>query len=102
MLEQIREDIAHLKTRQETCRDQRIRRFWGEEITRLKKLEKLELKQLVAAIRQQPDLAERLDLIASVGGIGLQTAIAILIRLPEIGSLTREEVAALGGTCALR
>jgi len=97
MLEQIREDIAGLKTRLETCRDQRIRSFWKAEIARLKKLEKLELKQLVAAIRQHPDLAERLDLIASVGGIGLQTAVAILIRLPEIGSLTREEVAALVG-----
>jgi transposase len=97
MIEQIKEDIACFKTRLETCRDQRLRQFWKEEIARLKKLEKAELKQLIAVIRQYRDLAERLDLIASIDGIGLQTATAILVRLPEIGSLTREQVAALVG-----
>jgi transposase len=97
MIDQVKEDIACLKNRLETCRDQRIRCFWREEIARLKKLEKLELKRLVAAIRQYPDLAKRLALIASVGAVGLPTAVVILVRLPEIGQLTREEVAALAG-----
>jgi transposase len=97
MIEQIRKDIACFKTRLETCHDQRIREYWEQEIARLKKLETTAFKQLVAAIRQYPDLAERLDLIASVDGIGVPTAVAILVRLPEIGSLTREEVAALVG-----
>jgi transposase len=97
MIEQITDDVARLKTRLETCRNQRIRQVWKDEIARLSKLEKAELRQLVAAIRQHRDLAERLDLIASVDGIGLPTATAILVRLPEIGSLTREQVAALAG-----
>jgi transposase len=97
MIEQITDDVARLKTRLETCRDQRIRQVWKEEIARLSKLEKAELRQLVAAIRKHPDLAERLKLIASVDGIGLPTATAILVRLPEIGSLTRQQVAALAG-----
>jgi transposase len=97
MIEQIRQDVARLKTRLESCRDQRSRELWTNEIARLGKLEKAELKQLVAAIRQYPDLAERLDLIGSVDGIGLPTATAILVRLPEIGSLTRQQVAALAG-----
>jgi transposase len=97
MIDQVKEDIARFKTRLETCRDQRIRRLWKEEIARLEKLERVELKQLVATIRQHPDLAERLDLIASVDSVGLQTAVAILVRMPEIGQLTREEVAALAG-----
>src|SRR5258707_1286072 len=50
-----------------------------------------------ALARQYPDLAERLDLIHSVGGAGLPTAVAILVRMPEIGRLTREQVAALAG-----
>jgi transposase len=56
-----------------------------------------ELKQLVAAIRQYADLAERLDLIESVDGVGSKTAIAILVRMPEIGRVSREQAAALVG-----
>ena len=61
------------------------------------KRERAELKALVAAIRKHPDLAERLDLIYSVDGIGLPTAVAILVRMPEIGQITREQAAALAG-----
>ena len=97
MIEQITEDVARLKTRRESSRDARIARFWEEEIARLQQRLKAELAQLVAAIRRHRDLAERLDLIASVEGIGERTAVAILVRMPEIGTLTREQAAALAG-----
>lgn len=97
LIEQITDDIARIKTRRESCRDPRIRGLWKQEIARLNGLIKAELKQLVAAIRQHPDLAERLDLIASVDGVGLRTAVAILVRMPEIGRLSREQAAALVG-----
>ena len=71
--------------------------FWEEEIARLEKAEKAELKALEKAIRHHRDLAERLDLIESVDGIGMKTAILILVRIPEIGRLSREQVAALVG-----
>jgi transposase len=96
-IDQITEDIVRLKTRCESCRDERIQRYWREDIARLKKLQKSELKALVAEIRQHRDLAERLDLIASVDGIGLPTAVVILVRMPEIGRISREQVAALAG-----
>ena len=97
MIDQIGEDITKLKNRIETCRNERIRAVWKEDIARLAKRERTELKALVAAIRQYPDLAERLELIHSVGGAGLPTAVAILVRMPEIGQLTREQAAALAG-----
>jgi transposase len=97
MIDQISDDIARFKNRIETCRDVRIRQVWKEEIARLKKRERAELKALAAAIRRHPDLAERLDLIESVDGVGLKTAVAILVRMPEIGRLSREQVAALAG-----
>ena len=97
LIEQITEDIAHLKTRRESSRDQRIRHHWDDEIARLKKLLRIELKALIAALRQHRDLSVRLDLIASVDGIGPKTAVAILIRMPEIGRVTREQAAALAG-----
>jgi transposase len=97
MIEQLTEDVAHLKTRREACRDQRIRDFWKQEINRLKALLQSELKRLVAVIREHRDLSDRLDLIASVDGIGLRTAVAILVRMPEIGRVTREQAAAIAG-----
>jgi transposase len=97
MIEQLTEDVAHLKTRREACRNQRIRDFWKQEIDRLKRLLQAALKQLVAAIREHRDLASRLDLIASVDGVGLRTAVAILVRMPEIGRVTREQAAAIAG-----
>lgn len=97
LLDQIADIIAGYRNRCESCGDPRIRQLWKEEIARLKNLQRTELKRLVAAIRQHPDLAERLALINSVDGIGLSTAVAILVRMPEIGRITREQAAALAG-----
>jgi transposase len=97
MIDQIGEDITKLKNRIETCRNERICAVWKEDIARLAKRERAELKALVTAIRRYPDLAERLDLIHSVGGAGLLTAVGILVRMPEIGQLSREQAAALAG-----
>ena len=79
------------------ARDERYRQFWNDQIDDLKNKEKSELKKLVAAIRSHDDLARRLELIESVDGIGVPTAIAILVRMPEIGRVSRQEVAALAG-----
>jgi transposase len=97
MINQIGEDITLLKNRLETCRNERIQQVWKEDISRLAKRERTEFKALVAAIREHRDLAERLDLIYSVSGSGMPTAVAILVRMPEIGQLTREQAAALAG-----
>ena len=101
MIEQIGEDIALLKNRLETCRDPRIQQVWKEEIARLEKREKTELKALVAAIREHRDLAERLDLIYSVIGSGLPTAVAILVRMPEIGQHHPRAGRRAGRACSL-
>ena len=69
MIDQITDDIAKLKTRLESCRDPHIRQLWKEEIKRLRKLEKTELNSLLAAIREQGDLAQRLALIYSIDGM---------------------------------
>jgi transposase len=97
LIDQITDQIARLKNYRESCRDPQLRQFWQDEIKRFRGLFRKQLKQLVAAIRQHPDLAERLDLIASIDGIALRTATAILVRLPEIGRISREQAAALAG-----
>jgi len=97
MIDQIGEDIARLKNRIESCRNVGINKLWQEDIARLEQREKAALKALVVSIRKHPDLARRLALINSVDGIGLPTAVAILVRLPEIGRITREQAVALAG-----
>jgi transposase len=97
MIDQIGEDIARLKNRIESCRMPRLRQIWEEDIARFTKRKNAELKSLAAAIRKHRDLADRLDLIHSVNGAGLPTAVAILVRMPEIGQIAREQAAALAG-----
>src|SRR3977135_4165209 len=91
MIDQIGEDIARLKNRIESCRNTQIKGLWEEDLARLAKREKVELKALIASICKHPDLAKRLDLINSIDGIGLPTAVAILVRMPEIGQITRDQ-----------
>jgi transposase len=97
LIDQIIDDIAMLKNRRESAREACFRQFWTMQIADLKKREKSEFNKLVAAIRQHDDLSRRLDLIASVDGVGLPTAVAILVRMPEIGRVSREQAAALVG-----
>jgi transposase len=97
LIDQIIDLIARLKNYRESCRDPQLRQFWEEEIKRLRGLFRKQLKQLVTAIRQHRDLAERLDLITSIDGIALRTATVILVRMPEIGRISREQATALAG-----
>jgi len=97
MIDQIVDEMARLKNYVESSRDPRSQQFWKAEIKRFRGVFRQELKQLVAAIRQHRDLAERLDLILSIDGIAVRTAVAILVRMPEIGQVSRQQAAALAG-----
>jgi transposase len=97
MIDQITEDIARIKTRRATAQEPAIRQAWTDEIKRLGKQRRDNLKALVAAIHKHPDLAQKLDLIASIDSVGLPSAVAFLVRMPEIGTISRERAAALAG-----
>lgn len=96
-VEQIEEDIIRIKTRLEHIREPRLRRMALQDIVRLRARAKAELTRIAAVLRQGDELGRRLDLVLSVPGIGERTAIAIVVRMPEIGRLSREEAAALAG-----
>jgi len=50
------------------------------------------------ALRQAaPELEERIGRLIRIQGVGMNTALAVLAHLPEIGSLGRNQAAALGG-----
>jgi transposase len=96
-VEQIEEDIARFKGRIEHVDDPRHRRMVVGDIARLKARRLVELKRIVAALRAHDDLARRLDLVLSVPGLGERTAIALIVRMPELGRVSREQAAALAG-----
>lgn len=96
-IDQVGEDIARLKNRLETCRNAQHKAMWMGDIDQLQKRKTTMFNALLAEIREHPDLAERLALIHSVDGIGLPTAVTILLRMPEIGRIGREQAASLAG-----
>ena len=96
-IEQIEEDIARNKVRLEHARNPDQRRFLTAEVKRLKAWRGKMLAKLAAAVKAHDDLARRLDLVGSIDGIGERTALALIIRMPELGRLTREEAGCLAG-----
>jgi transposase len=96
-IEQIEDDLARAKTRLEHFHGQRLRAALEDQIKRLTAGRRDELNRLTAALRGHDDLARRFALLQTIQGLGERTALALLVRLPELGTLTREQVAALVG-----
>ena len=96
-LEQTEEDIARFKTRLEHIDEPRLRRLVTSDIARLKARRAAQVRDIAKHLRDHDDLAKRLDLVLSIPGIGERTALALIIRMPELGRISREEAAALAG-----
>jgi transposase len=96
-LEQLEEDIKRFKIRLEHIEDPVLRRMVLGDIARLKARKHAQTCHIARQLRSHPDLAARLDLVLSIPGIGERTAIALLVRMPELGRVSREEAAALAG-----
>jgi transposase len=96
-IEQIEEDIVRFKTRLDAFTVKALTAKLETEIKRLTARRNAEIRSLLKSLRQYPDLANRFALVASVEGIGERTALTLIIRMPELGTLTREEAASLAG-----
>jgi len=96
-LEQIEEDIARFKTRLEHIDEPRLRRLVTNDIVRLKARRAAQMLLNERQLQTSHDLARRLNLVLSIPSIAVRTALAIIIRMPELGQVSREEIAALAG-----
>lgn len=96
-LEQIEQDRARAKTRREGFSDPELLDRLKVEIKRLNAQRTALIKHLKAELRQHQDLGRRFELILSIDGLGERTALALVIRMPELGTLSREQAAALAG-----
>src|SRR5215210_1441072 len=56
-----------------------------------------QIRDIAKRVRDQEDIAVRLDLVLSIPGIGERTALALIIRMPELGQISREKASALAG-----
>jgi len=97
LIEQLETDLARTRTRAEAFRTPRLQRALAQESGRLERRIKAELLLLDRTIATMDDLAHRLKLIQSVQGIGRRTALSLLILMPELGRLSRTEIASLAG-----
>ena len=96
-VEQVEEDIVRAKTRLEKTKNARLCRIIERDIKAFEARRKFELCQIMLALAQHADLKRRLELIQSVPSLGARTALAIVLRMPEIGQISREQAAALAG-----
>ena len=85
----------------EKQREKRATRAMKRSIARLLKALEKELseidKDIDDAVRGSPAWRAKEDLLASVPGVGGVTARTLLAELPELGTLTRREIASLAG-----
>lgn len=53
--------------------------------------------ELVRYVKADPELARRYEILLSIPGIGQVAAIALIVEMPELGSMNAKEVASLAG-----
>jgi transposase len=100
-IEQCEDNCARLKTQAERFKTPELTAKKKREIAMARLAIRRELKELEAAVRRHPDLALKLDLAVSVPGVGMRTALAAVIRMPELGTLGRQKAACLLGVAPL-
>jgi transposase len=54
-------------------------------------------KQLAAALARAPRVAQQIQQLATLDGIGTLTAVSVFSQMPELGQLNRQQAAALAG-----
>ena len=96
-LEQLDDQIMALKTMAETTRLTRLKRLHEQDIARLERRRASRMALMARTLRQDEALERRLSLLVSIKGVGLRTALALTIRLPELGRASREQIACLVG-----
>jgi transposase len=93
--------IARERNHLEACRDDAARACLLDTMgfleTRLKALDGL----LAEAVRLEPVMQRQCQLLRSVPGVGPVTAVTLVAELPELGRLSRHQVAALVGVAPL-
>lgn len=95
--EQITDQLATLKTFMEHVTLKDVVRDLKAQINSLERLKAKLAADVLKEIKTQPDLLERFRLLLSLPGVGPVVAAALVIRMPELGTMKRGQAAALLG-----
>lgn len=98
---QLVEMLGAERNRRPLLRERRLQRRLDAHIKWLEREIQVVDQGLRDAIRNSPVWRERDDLLRSVPGIGPVTAVTLIADLPELGHLTRREIAALVGVAPM-
>ncbi len=100
-IDQLDARMSYLKTTLERYGDARITDRIKADLKALKAARRKETALIVRRVRAQPDLAMRFDLLLSIQAVGERSALVLLIRMPELGRLSREQAAHLAGVAPM-
>jgi len=56
-------------------------------------------KALSALVKDEPELASKVEKLTAFQGVGKTTAFAVLANAPKLGTLSRGQISALAGLC---
>lgn len=90
-------DRTAAKNREHVCRSALLKRHAAQRLAQIDRQIAAIDAELKASLSREPDLAARFDVLVSIPGIGEITAIAMLIDMPELGTLDSKQVASLAG-----
>jgi len=95
--EHITDMLMRLKTFKEGLSLSDLGEMVDEQIAHLTGLKRALALELVKAIKADPKLKARYDLLVSLPGVGPIVAASLVIRMPELGSMQRGQAASLIG-----
>ncbi len=94
---QVIEDRVRETNRLETCADAPMRACIEAHITSLREQEQTLDQQIAAVIKADAELNQKGEVMSQQTGVGPQTICTLFAHLPELGSLDRQQVAAIAG-----
>lgn len=95
--EQISDQLAQMKIFMEHVRLKDLLAQLKTQMRSLKALKDRLARQVLCALKAEPDLAERYRLLISLPGVGPVVAASLIVRMPELGSMKHGQAAALLG-----
>lgn len=95
--EQITDKAADLKAFLEHVTLKDLARAIRAQILSLERLKATIAKTVLDQIKAHPDLAQRLKLLLSLPGVGPIVAVSLIVRMPELGAMSRGQAASLLG-----
>ena len=93
--------ITAERNRLHACNDDSVKADIDEHLKFLEKRRQHLDEALLEAVKADPSTKARDHLLQSVPGVGPQVSLVLLANLPELGSLTRKQIAALVGVAPL-